>query len=71
VKEKNDMMVLENKILNEIFWPRRVKVTGEWRRLHNEEIYNLNSSPTVIPVNKLRNMGWAMHVAHMGQNRGA
>ena len=65
------MMVLENKILNKIFWPRRDKVTGEWRRLRNEEIYNLNSSPTVIPVNKLRNIGLAGHVARMGQNRGA
>jgi hypothetical protein len=44
--------------------------SGEWRRLHNEELNDLYSSPTIVRVIKSRRMGWAGHVAHMGEERG-
>ena len=53
-----------------IFGPRRNEVTGEWRRLHNEELNDLYSSPNTVRVIKSRRMRWAGHVAHMGEERG-
>jgi len=53
-----------------IFGPRRDEVTGEWRRLHNEELNDLFSSPNIMQVIKLRRMWWAGHVARMGEERG-
>jgi hypothetical protein len=50
---------------------KRDKVTGEWRRLHNEELDDLYSSPIIIRVTKSRRMWWAGHVARMGEGRGA
>jgi hypothetical protein len=47
------------------------EATGEWRRLHNEELNDLYSSPNIIPVIKSRRMRWEGHVAHMGEKRGA
>jgi hypothetical protein len=63
--------VFENRVLRRIFGPKRDEVTGEWRRLHNEELCDLYSSPNVIQVIKSRRMGWAGHVACMGDRRGA
>jgi hypothetical protein len=57
-------------VLRRIFGPRRDKVTGDWRRLHNEEINVLYSSPNVVRVIKSRRMRWAGHVARMGEERG-
>jgi len=54
-----------------IFGPRRDEVTGEWRRLHNEELCDLYSSPNIVRVIKSRRMRWAAHVARMGEERGA
>jgi hypothetical protein len=54
-----------------IFGPKRDEVTGEWRRLHNEELYALYSSPDIIRVIKSRRLRWAGHVARMGEWRGA
>jgi hypothetical protein len=54
-----------------IFGPRRDEVTGEWRRLHNEELIDLYSSPNIVRVIKSRRMRWAGHVARMGERRGA
>jgi len=56
--------------LRRIFGPRRDEVTGEWRRLHNEELSDLYSSPNIVQVIKSRRMKWAGHVAHMGEERG-
>jgi hypothetical protein len=50
-----------------IFGPKRDEVTGGWRKLHNEELYNLCSSPSIIRIIKSRRMKWAGHVARMGR----
>ena len=57
-------------MLRRIFGPRRDEVTGEWRRLHNEELNDLYSSPNIVRVIKWRRMRWAGHVARMGEERG-
>jgi len=62
--------VFENMVLRRIFGPRRDEVTGEWRRLHNEELNDLYSSPNIMRVIKSRRMSWAGHVACMGEERG-
>jgi hypothetical protein len=58
--------VIENRVLRRIFGPKRDHVTGDWRRLHNEELNNLYSSPNTIRMIKSRMMRWAGHVARMG-----
>jgi hypothetical protein len=60
-----------NSVLRGIFGSKRDGVTGEWRRLHNEERNDLYSSPNIIRVIKSRRMRWAGHVARMGEGRGA
>ena len=57
-------------MLRRIFGPRRDEVTGEWKRLHNEELNILYSSPNIVRVIKSRRMRWAGHVACMGEERG-
>jgi len=60
-------------VLRRIFGPRMDEVKGEkgeWRRLHNEELNDLYSSPSIVWVIKLRRMRWAGHVARMGEERG-
>jgi hypothetical protein len=58
-------------VLRRIFGPKRDEVTGEWRRLHNEELNDLYSSPNIIQVIKSRRRRWAGHVARMGEGRGS
>jgi hypothetical protein len=61
--------VFENRVLRRIFVPKRDEVTGEWRKLHSEELHNLYSSPDIIRQVKSRRMRWAGHVARMGEER--
>jgi hypothetical protein len=61
--------VFENRVLRRIFGPKRDEVTGEWRKLHNEELHSLYSSPNIIIQIKTRRMRWAEHVACMGEER--
>jgi hypothetical protein len=63
--------VFENKVLRRIFGPKRDEVTGEWRKLHNEELRDLYSSSSMIRIIKSRRMRWAGHVARMGEKRNA
>jgi hypothetical protein len=58
-------------VLRRIFGPKRDEVTGEWRRLHNEELNDLYSSPSIIRVMKSRRLRWVGNVARMGETRGA
>ena len=64
------MRVSENMALKRIFGPRMGKVTGEWRRLHNEELNDLYCSPNIVRVIKSRKMRWIGHVARIGEERG-
>jgi hypothetical protein len=61
--------VFENRVLRRIFGPMRDEVTGGWRKLHNEELHKLYSSPRIIRIIKWRMMWWAGHVARMGEKR--
>jgi hypothetical protein len=61
--------VFENRVLRRIFGPKRDGVTGGWRKLDNEELHNLYSSPSIIRIIKSRRMKWKGHVARMGENR--
>jgi hypothetical protein len=63
--------VFENRVLRRIFGPKRDEVTGGWRKLHNEELHGLYSSPSIIRVIRARRMRWARHVARMGEVRSA
>jgi hypothetical protein len=63
--------VFENRLLRRIFGPKRDEVTGEWRKLHNEELRDLYSSPSIIGIMKSRRMRWASHVARMREKRNA
>jgi hypothetical protein len=61
--------VFENRVLRRIFGPKRDGVTGEWRKLHNEELHNLYSFPDIIRQVKSRRMRWVGHVTSMGEER--
>ena len=70
LREERKLRVFENKVLRGIFGPRRGEVTGEWRKLHNEELNDLYSSPSIVRVIKSRRMRWVGHVARMGEVMG-
>jgi len=63
LKEENRLRVFENRVLRRIFGPKRDEVTGEWRKLHKEELNDLYSSSNIVRVIKSRRMRWAGHVA--------
>jgi hypothetical protein len=63
--------VFENRVLRRIFGPKRDEVTGELRKLHNMELHDLYSSPSIIRIIKSRRMRWTVHVARMGEKRNA
>jgi len=70
LREERKLKLCDNMVLRRIFGPRRDEVTREWRRLHNEELNYLCSSPNIVRVIKSRRMRWAGHVARMGEERG-
>jgi hypothetical protein len=69
VREEHKLRVFENRVLRRIFGPKRDGVTGGWRKLRNEELHNLYSSPSIIRIIKSRSWMWAGHVAQMGEKR--
>jgi hypothetical protein len=71
LREKHRLKVFENRVLKRIFGLKKDEVTGGWRKLHNEELHNLYSSPSIIRMIKSRRMRWAGHVARMGEKRNA
>jgi hypothetical protein len=70
LREERKLRVFENMVLMRIFGPSRDEVTGEWRRLHNEKLNDLYSSPNIVRVIKSIRMRWAGYVAHMSEERG-
>jgi hypothetical protein len=69
LREEHRLRVFENRVLRRIFGPKRDEVTGEWRKLHNEELHNLYSSSDIIRHTKSIRMRLAGHVARMGEER--
>jgi hypothetical protein len=69
LREEHRLRVFENRVLRRIFGPKRDEVTGERRKLLNEELHNLCLSPDVIRQIKSRQMRWAGHVAHVGEEK--
>ena len=70
LREEHRLRVFENRVLRRIFRPKRDGVTGKWRKLHNEELNDLYSSPNIVRVIKSRRMRWAGHVVRMEEGRG-
>jgi hypothetical protein len=69
LREEHRLRVFENRVLRRIFGPKREE-DGSWRKLHNDELHSLYSSPNIVRVIKSRSMRWAGHVAHMREGRG-
>jgi hypothetical protein len=67
LREEHRLRVFENRVLRRIFGPKRDELTGEWRKLHSEELHNLYSFPDIIRKVKSRRMRWSGHVARMGE----
>ena len=70
LREESRLTVFENRVLKRIFGPKRNEVTGERRKLHNEELNDLYCSPNIYRVIKSRRIRWAGHLARMGERRG-
>ena len=70
LREEHRLRVFENRVLRRIFQPKRDQITGEWRKLHNEDLNDQYPTPNTVWVKKSRRMRWAGHVAPMGERRG-
>jgi len=70
LREERRLRVFENRVLRRVFGPKMDEVTGEWRKLHKEELRDIYSLPNIVRVVKSRRMRWAGHVARMGEGRG-
>jgi hypothetical protein len=68
LREEHKLRVFENRVLRRIFGPKREE-DGSWRKLHNDELHSLYSSPNIVRVFKSRRMRWAGHVARMVERR--
>jgi len=68
-REERRLRVFENRVLRKVFGPKRDEVTGEWRKLHNEELNDLYSLPNIVRMVKSRRMRWAGHVVRMEKDR--
>jgi hypothetical protein len=66
LREERSLRVSDNRVLGGIFGPKRDEITGEWRKLHNEELNDLYSSPIIFRLIKSRRLRWAEHVAGIG-----
>jgi hypothetical protein len=71
LREEHRLRVFENRVLRKIFGPKRDEVTEGWRKLHDEELHGLYSSPSIARVIRARRMRWAVHVVRMGEVRSA
>jgi hypothetical protein len=71
LREEHRLRVFENRVLRRIFGTKRDEVTGEWRKLHNEELHDLYSSPSTIRIIKSRRMRWVGHETRMVEKRNA
>jgi hypothetical protein len=71
LREEHRLRLFENRVLRRIYGPKRDQVTGEWRKLHNEELRDLYSSRNTIRIIKSRRIRWAGHVARMGEKMNA
>jgi hypothetical protein len=69
LREVRRLRVFDNRVLRRIFGPKRGEVTGEWRKLHNEELHDLYSLPNTFRVIKSRRMRWAEYIARMGRGK--
>jgi hypothetical protein len=69
LREEHGLRVFENRVWKRIFGPKRDEVTGEWRKLHNEELHILYSSPNIIRQIKSRRLRWAGQVARIGEEK--
>jgi len=67
LRDERRLRVYENRVVRRIFGPKRDEVTGEWRKVHNEELNDLYSSSIIVRVIKSRRMRWAGHVARVGR----
>jgi hypothetical protein len=70
LREERRLRVFENRVLRRVFGPKKDEVTGEWRKLHIEELNDRYSSPNIVRVAKSKRMRWVVHVAHVGEGRG-
>jgi len=70
LREERRLRVFQNRVLRRVFGSKRDEVTGEWRKLRNEDLMNLYSLPNILRVVNSRRMRWVGHVARMGEGRG-